>query len=151
MAIAEASGDEATIVRVLNWVSLPLRVPPLLQQSLSRSAEAIARAERIGDPVLLFEAAALRNVIAIQAGDVVAVDRSIEIARSLASRLHQPTLTWAHTIEHATRSLVAGDTDSAEQLAIEALKIGNRERPARRRSALRCAVPRSELATGNPG
>ena len=124
LAIARTSGDEATIVRVLNWVSLSLRMPSLLQQSLSRSADAIARAEKIGDPVLLFEAAALRNVIAIQAGDVVAVDRSIEIARSLASRLHQPTLTWAHTVERATRSLVAGDTDGAEQLAIEALKIG---------------------------
>jgi class 3 adenylate cyclase/tetratricopeptide (TPR) repeat protein len=124
LAIAHASGDEATIVRVLNWVSLSLRVPSLLQQSLSRSAEALARAERIGDPVLLFEAAALRNVIAIQAGDLVEVDRSIEIARSLASRLNQPTLTWAHTVERATRSLVAGDTYSAEQLAIEALKIG---------------------------
>lgn len=121
---SRTSGDEATIVRVLNWVSLSLRVPSLLQQSLSRSADAIARAEKIGDPVLLFEAAALRNVIAIQAGDVVAVDRSIEIARSLASRLHQPTLTWAHTVERATRSLVAGDTDDAEQLAIEALRIG---------------------------
>jgi class 3 adenylate cyclase/tetratricopeptide (TPR) repeat protein len=124
LALAEASGDEATIVRVLIQVALILRVPSLLQQSLRRSADALARAEKIGDPVLLFEAAALRSVIAIQAADVVEVDRSIEIARSLAGRLNQPTITWVHTVERATRSLIAGDTDSAEQLAIEALKIG---------------------------
>jgi class 3 adenylate cyclase/tetratricopeptide (TPR) repeat protein len=125
LAIAEASRDETNIVRVLNQVSLPLRVPPLLDQSLSRSADALARAERIGDPVLLFEAAAVRNVTAVQAGDVVEVDRSIEIARALASRLNQPTISWVLAIEQATRSLISGNTDRAEQLATEALKIGN--------------------------
>ncbi len=125
LAIAEASGDETNIVRVLNQVSLPLRVPPLLDQSLSRSGDALALAERIGDPVLLFEAAAVRNVTAVQAGDVVELDRSIEIARALASRLNQPTISWVLAIEQATRSLIAGDTDRAEQLATDALKIGN--------------------------
>ena len=124
LAIAEASGDEANIVRVLNQVALPLRVPPLLDQSLSRSAEALARAERIGDPVLLFQAAAVCTVTAVQAGDVVEVDRSMEIARALASQLNQPTISWVLAIEQATRSLIAGDTDRAEQLAREALKIG---------------------------
>jgi tetratricopeptide (TPR) repeat protein len=99
-------------------------VPPLLGQSLNRSADALARAERIGDPVLLFQAAAVRNVTAVQAGDVVEVDRSIEIARALASRLNQPTISWVLAIEQATRSLIAGDTNRAEQLATDALKIG---------------------------
>ena len=124
LAIAEASGDEATIVRVLIQVSLPLRVPSLLQQSLSRSADALARAEALGDPVLLFEAAAVRSVIVVQAGDVVELDRSLEIARIQAGRLNQPTVTWVHAVERTARSLIAGQTDRAEQLATEALKIG---------------------------
>jgi class 3 adenylate cyclase len=124
LAIAEASGDHATIVRVLIRVSLPLRVPSLLHQSLSRSADALARAERVGDPVLLFEAAAVRSVTAVQAGEIVEVDRSIEIARSMASRLSQPTISWIHVVERATRSLIAGDIERAEELASEALKIG---------------------------
>ena len=124
LRIAEASGDEATIVRVLIQISLPLRVPSLLEQSLSRSADAMARAERIGDPVLLFSAAAARNVIAVQAGDLVEVDRCIEIAGSMASRLNQPFVSWVHAIERTTRSLIAGDTDRAEQSAKEAFQIG---------------------------
>jgi class 3 adenylate cyclase len=124
LAIAEASGDDATIVRVLLQVSLPLRLPSLLNQSLSRSADALARAERLGDPVLLFQAAAVRSVIAVQAGDMVEVDRCLEIARSLASQLNQPTLSWVQAVERATRSLIAGETERAEQLATEALKIG---------------------------
>ncbi|HYA69029.1 MAG TPA: AAA family ATPase, partial [Acidimicrobiales bacterium] len=41
VAIAESSGDDATIARVLNHVFLPLAVPSLLQQSLARTAEAL--------------------------------------------------------------------------------------------------------------
>jgi class 3 adenylate cyclase len=124
LAIAESSGDETAIVRVLNQVSLPLRLPPLLSQSLIRSADAVARAEHIGDPVLLFAAAAARSVIAVQAGDLDEVDQCIEIAGSLADQLGQPTLTWVHTIELATRSLISGDTFRAEQLADKAFQIG---------------------------
>jgi hypothetical protein len=102
----------------------PLRVPPLLNQSLIRSADAVARAEHIGDPVLLFAAAAARSVIAVQAGDLDEVDQCIEIAGSLAGQLGQPTLTWIHTIELATRSLISGDTFRAEQLADKAFQIG---------------------------
>ena len=41
IAIARATGDDATIVRVLNHVSFPLAVPHLLEQSLAWSAEAL--------------------------------------------------------------------------------------------------------------
>ena len=75
LAIAESSGDDATIVRVLNDVSFPLRVPPLLEQSLARSADALERAERVGDPVLLFWAAQLRAQHAARAGDIDEMDR----------------------------------------------------------------------------
>ena len=34
IALAEADGDDATTVRVLNHLALPLLVPPLLDQSL---------------------------------------------------------------------------------------------------------------------
>ena len=48
-----AVGDDAVVVRVLNHVLLPLAVPHLIELSLARSAEALTRAERLGDPVLL--------------------------------------------------------------------------------------------------
>ena len=57
IALARSTGDDATIVRVLNDISYPLSLPQLLEQSLARSAEALERAERVGDPVLLFWAA----------------------------------------------------------------------------------------------
>jgi tetratricopeptide (TPR) repeat protein len=124
IALAEASGDDATMVRVLNHVALPLLVPPLLDQSLERTAQSLALAERVGDPALLFWAATMRRIAAACAGDIEELDRCFGIAGSQAEQLDQPTLNWVQTFSHATRALVAGDTDLAEQLATEALQIG---------------------------
>ena len=60
LAIAESSGDDAIIVRVLNQVSSPLLVPSTARAALARTADALVRAERVGDPVLLFFAAHCR-------------------------------------------------------------------------------------------
>jgi tetratricopeptide (TPR) repeat protein len=124
VAIAGSRGDDAIRVRVLNHISVPLLVPSLLEQSLTRSAEALVLAERVGDPAMFFWSAVRRAHIAARAGDIDELDRCIEIAGSLAEQLDQPTANWAHTWQRATRALIAGDTDEAEQLATAALQIG---------------------------
>jgi class 3 adenylate cyclase/tetratricopeptide (TPR) repeat protein len=124
IAIARASGDDATIVRVLNHTSYPLLVPPLLEQVLARSADAMVLAERVGDPVLLFFAGIWRGVIAACAGDIDEMDRCYEVTRSLADQLDQPTLNWGHAFVSAVRAQIAGNSDQVEQLATEALQIG---------------------------
>ena len=124
LAIAESSGDDAITVRVLNHVSLPLLVPSLLEQSLGRTADALVRAERVGDPVLLLWAAMWRLITAGRAGNIDEMDRCYEITGSLADQLNQPPLNWANTLTRAWRAQIAGDTDQAEQLATEALQIG---------------------------
>ena len=124
VAIAESSGDDAIIVRVLNNIGLPLSVPSLLEQSLAWSTEALARVERVGDPVLLCSAASGRRFTAACAGDIEEMDRCLAIKGPLVEQLNQPFLNWVHTLQLATRALIAGDTDRAEQLATEALQIG---------------------------
>jgi len=112
------------MVRILNHVFYPLFVPPLLEQSLARSGDALVRAERVGDPVLFFFAADWRALAVACAGDIDEFDRYVEIAGSLAAQLNQPFSNWVHTFRRATRAQIAGDTDQAEQLATEALQIG---------------------------
>jgi class 3 adenylate cyclase len=124
IAMAKESDDPATLVRVLNHVSYPLLVPPLLEQSLTRTADAMDRAEQVGDPVLLLWAIGLRSHAAACAGDIDEMDRCLEGAGSLVAQLDQPPLTWVHTVSLATRSLIAGDPDEAGQLAKEALRFG---------------------------
>lgn len=124
LAIAQSTGDDATIVRVLNHLSIPLQVPPLLEQALEWTADALVRAERVGDPVLLFWATQWRAEAAARAGDIDEMDRCLEIRGSLIAQLDQPTLNWIDTYTRAKRAQIAGDTDRAEQLATEAFQIG---------------------------
>ena len=124
LAIAEAGGDDATIARLLNHLVFPLLVPSLLDQSLAWSGDALTRAERVGDPVLLYFAAIYRGDIAIRAGDIAEVDRCYAIARPLAEALNQPNLNWEYAFHLAKRAQVTGDTEAAERLATEALQIG---------------------------
>ena len=126
IAAAVATDDDVTLVRVLNLIALPLRVPQFLELSVARATTSLDRAKAVGDPILLFEAAALRRVTAAQAGDVDEVDRCIELTGSLAERLDQPIVNWVYFIEQATGALMAGDPDRAEQLAAEAHEIGTR-------------------------
>ena len=124
LAIAQSKGDDATIVRVLNHVSIPLQVPPLLEQALEWTADALVRAERVGDPVLLFWATQWRAEAAARAGEIDEMDRCIETRGSLVAQLDQPTLNWIDAYTRAKRAQIAGDTDRAEQLAAEAFQIG---------------------------
>ena len=124
LAIAESSGDDATIVRVLNQVILPSLAPSLLEQTLARTADALVRAERLGDPVLLFFAAHARATSVFLAGDIDEMDRCIEIMCALAEQIDQPILSWTNTYHLSKRAQIAGDTDLAEQLATDALQIG---------------------------
>ena len=124
VAIAESSSDDALIVRVLNNLLVPLLVPSLHEQSLNRTAESVARAERVGDPVLLFFAVFCRAYAASQDSDIDELDRCIDVIASLAERLEQPMLSWVVAAYRVTRALIAGDTDRAEELATDALKIG---------------------------
>ena len=168
IALARAIGDDATIVRVLNNVTWPLAMPQLLAQSLEWSAEAVQRAERLGDPVLLFWAAHVRALIAINAGDVAEMERCFAIAWSLAERLDQPLLSWHRAMSRTHCALLAGDTSEAKARAIEALDIGTRggqpnaeahlqpsdrrgEHPARRVPARQRLQPSNKPVSECPG
>ena len=124
IALARSSGDDASLVRVLVHVAVPLLVPELIDQSVARSQELIAISERLAEPQLRFWAATIRGLVAASAGDVDEFDRCFEISDVLAAQLNQPTMSWLNTLSHTTRALLAGDTDTAELLATEALQIG---------------------------
>jgi class 3 adenylate cyclase len=126
IALARAIGDEATVVRVLNDVIWPLAMPQLLAQSLAWSAEAMQRAERLGDPVLLFWAADLRALMALNASDIAEMERCFAIAWSLADRLDQPYLAWHRAIARTHIALLTGDTSEAESRAMEVRDISTR-------------------------
>ena len=124
IAIANATGDDATIVRVLNLVAAPLDVPPLVEQSLARTTDAMERAERLDDPVLRFWAANAGTGIAAIVGDIELWDHCLAIQHGLAEQLAQPNLLWWHALQQAARAMIDADTDTLEEFADDALQIG---------------------------
>jgi class 3 adenylate cyclase len=124
VAIAESLGDDAVVVRVLNHLHVALQVPSLLELSLSRTADALIRAERIGDPVQMFWAAQWRAEASARAGDIEEMNRCIAINEAIAEQLDQPLFTWDYTFVSSLPAQIAGETDRAEQLATAALEIG---------------------------
>jgi len=125
IAIAEATDEDAVVVWVLNHVCVPLQVPALLEVTRSRTTEALQRAERIGDPVLRFWAALWHALSSTRAGDVAEVDRCISILETATARLNQPLFSWGYAWARSMRAQIAGDVGEAEQLAIEAFRIGS--------------------------
>ncbi len=125
LAIARDHGDDASVVRVVNQVLLPLSIPHLLEMSTARAEEGLARAESLGDPMLLCTAVSGRRLIAGSAGDIAEMDRCFEVKARLVEQLDLPFLNWVHTIQRATRTLVDGDPDAGEQLAQEAMRLGS--------------------------
>ncbi len=124
VAIAESSGDDATVVWVLNHVYVPLLVPQLVEASLDRTADALIRAERSGDPVLKFFAAGFRACTATYLGDVEETNRQLESLPVWAGQLDQLSLKWVSAWVRGGQAQIAGDIDEAERLATEALQLG---------------------------
>jgi ATP/maltotriose-dependent transcriptional regulator MalT len=124
LMIARTSGDDTTIMRVLNNVFIPLMVPPLLEDTLARTADAMKRIDTVGDPVLRFFAFSWRAEAVGRAGHIDEMDRCREAAGSLARQLDQPGLLFIHALQRGLRAQIAGDTDRAEELALEALQVG---------------------------
>ena len=124
LTIAERDGDDAVIVQVLNHILLPLSTPHQLELLTDHSADALTRAQSVGDPILLCTAASGRRLVAAAAGDIEEMDRCFEIKQPIVERLDLPFLNWVHTLQQATRALIAGECDQAEQLATRALQIG---------------------------
>ena len=124
LAIAEAHGDDAVTVLVLNHLQIPLAVPPLLATSVARSSRALELARRVGDPALLRAAASGRRYSAGCEGDIDEMDRCFEITKPLVERLDQPFMVWVESLQRSTRALIAGDPDSAEPFAGLAFQVG---------------------------
>jgi len=124
LTLATASGDDAVILRVLNCIFYALNVPVLLEQAMSRTADAIARAERVDDSMARFLALRTRHIVAYVAGDIEEMDRCIAAMGLVAEQLDQPMMHWTVAYARATQALISGDIEMAEEFVFRALQLG---------------------------
>ena len=124
LSIAEAADDDATIIQVFADVMQPVLVPALVDQMVERSRKVLIRAERLGDPTLLYWAANRCRIAAGYAGLIDEIDRCQAIEGSIAPTLG-PKTTWAYLRGRASRAIIAGDHVAAAQLATQAFEYGS--------------------------
>ncbi len=122
--MARRLGDGATLVQVLSLLDNPLQIPSLLGERRADVREAVALAETLGDPEVLYHVHSQRQINAIQAGDFVTADASMGRMRELSDRLRQPTLTWMTLFKESGMALMAGDPERAEEMANAAVSVG---------------------------
>jgi DNA-binding SARP family transcriptional activator/tetratricopeptide (TPR) repeat protein len=123
-SIAQVLDDDATIIRVFVDAMHPVLIPSLIDKLVIQSRDVLLRAERLGDPALLFWAAARCRVASGCVGDVDEVDRCLAIEEGPVEELGALNVRWVHTCGLACRALVAGDTEQAERMATEGLRFG---------------------------
>ena len=123
-AMARRLDDAATLIRVLCLLNNPLQIPSALDERMADATEALASAELLGDPEVLYHACSQAQINAIQAGDFELGARCLDTMRALSGRLRQPTLMWMTVFKDAGDALMAGDVARAEQLATAALQMG---------------------------
>lgn len=126
LRMARASGDGATILEVLMrrpWQTIWM--PDTVEELHAESAEVVALAERLGDPVGRFWAATVRSSLSLQVADIEEVARCEAEKRRLAAQIGQPILEFVIAFSESWFRLLAGDTDDAEIRAGDALRMGN--------------------------
>jgi DNA-binding SARP family transcriptional activator/class 3 adenylate cyclase/tetratricopeptide (TPR) repeat protein len=122
--LARRLGDDATLVTVITRLQAAVGSPDTLADRISLADESIAAAERTGDSVLRWYAAAMSYTPALESGDVEAFERQVDIVDRLAREIGQPFMRWISAIARSVREQLDGHLDRAEELATEAFEIG---------------------------
>jgi len=124
LAMVRRIDDPAALAHVLNLRSHVIWAPDTLDERLQNTAEHVALAERLQDPLARWYASVTRAQACIEAGDVAEVDRHLARLSELTVELGRPHQRWAGTIARAWRELLRGRIEAAEALATEAYEAG---------------------------
>jgi tetratricopeptide (TPR) repeat protein len=122
--MAARVGDPATIVRVLALTQNAVLDPSGLAERTFDANEALALAEKLGDPDLLYGACIYARINAMQSCDFDAAADHLATMSRLSEQLRLPALLWHTAFSQATESLRLGDTERAMELADAALQLG---------------------------
>jgi len=121
--IARQVDDPATLFDVL-LRRIGIWMPADVNERLAESAEALAIAEALADPVARFWALFYRAMVAAEAADRELLDECRARVPEEARSTGQPMLQWSTTYARSWQALLDGDIDGAEVLTTEALELG---------------------------
>jgi class 3 adenylate cyclase len=142
--IARRVGDAETLLHVLIRQFTGFWGPDSLDYRLAASREAVALADRLGDPVASFWAYADLSFVATSAAEGAELRRATERWMTLADELGpQPGLDWIFSAMRSSPALRAGRFIDAERHAYEAFDFATevgQGRPAHQLSLQLCPI-----------
>ena len=123
VSVARSVGDADTLMQVLAFRHETIRIPETLEErkNLLEEARSLSAAN---DPFWSYWVHSFSAHPALESGDIEAVDRYHDIARSIAKTVGQPVLAWHSAFHDSWRVLVGGDHAGSERLATVALEQG---------------------------
>jgi class 3 adenylate cyclase len=125
LAVARRVGDDATVARVLNVRFSALQVPECTGELMRDTAECLEITAGLGDRLERFWALQYRVWALGTAGHTEEVEERLAELDSWAEALGQPGLGWYPRFHRSWYELLAGRLAESEELALEALQIGN--------------------------
>jgi len=125
VAIARRLGDLATLASVLSSRFDSVRAPHLLDERSAAAAENMAVAGMLDDPMALWLATTGQTQLAVETGDIDALDESLQLEVRLAEELRQPYPRWLTLVHQTLRMYLAGRIEDADRLSTEAFELGS--------------------------
>jgi predicted ATPase len=126
--MARRLGDMATLAAALKAPFYALWELPHIEARRATVTELIKLANKIGDKDLLVQAHTWRLFDLMALGDVQAVAAQLDVCSQLAEELRQPFYLYANMTFRAMYAIFTGHFVEGEQLAQQALAIGQRLR-----------------------
>lgn len=118
--------EAATLAETLVARHDALWVPGDPTPRLGVAAELLEAARDCGDDELALQAHAVRFTALLERGDAVDADSELDAYERLAETLKQPRYQWYAMSRRAVRAIMTGRFTEGEQLALEALALGQR-------------------------
>jgi non-specific serine/threonine protein kinase len=121
---ARASSDDLTVAQVLANVTLANWGPDNLESRATTAREVLALAERANSRELGMQGQRMRIISSFEVHDIRDVDAALMEHGRLAVESRNNGYLWENMLFRATRALLAGRFEDAEQLAERALEAG---------------------------
>ena len=139
VAVGRRLGEPEALSAVLNMRFVTLLAPESLGERLDNTLEGVAVAEALSDPLARFYAAHWRLYACLEAGNMAEARSWAARERRIAEQFQMPTTRWLATADQANLSILGGDLEMADRLAVRALELGRASEP----DALACYLAQS--------
>jgi tetratricopeptide (TPR) repeat protein len=126
IAMAERTGDPATIGYALARRHVVLMEPGNASDHDVLASSIIELGRRTGDRELAAEGRGWRLFARIELSDLAGIEQDLDTLGKLAEETRHPHYLWLAAMFRAMRSLLAARFEEAEQLANDALAVGQR-------------------------